>query len=314
MVQPFYDENNRKRIGMGKNTLDGAVKDVCVAYKSAKAKLEAGNIKKFRLRPKKKCSNKETIVIGHGAFSNKSTKKRRNSFAYRKLGEIKSSVPFIDNTREARLTFDKRRNKFYLFIVKETRVFKVDDRQKECSLDPGLRMFQTCYDKKKCFSFGENIKGFVEPILKKIDRIANFQNKFWYKKYTQRLRDKIRNKIDNIHWNICKILVTRYNEITIGKLSTKIVSKKGFMTKMNKRLYYALSHYTFRQRLKFKCQEYGVKFNEQNESYTTKKCGGCGKLNEVGTAKVFNCVFCDFTWGRDQNGARNIMIRKDLGL
>ena len=85
------------------------------------------------------------------------------------------------------------------------------------------------------------------------------------------------------------------------------------MSKLNKRLYYAQSHFTFRQRLKYKCQQYGVKYNEIYEGYTTKKCGKCGKPNTVGQAKVFNCS-CGFKWGRDFNGARNIMIRKDLNI
>lgn len=76
-----------------------------------------------------------------------------------------------------------------------------------------------------------------------------------------------------------------------------------------KRLIQAASHFTFRQRLKAKCEEYNIEFMEVDESYTSKTCGSCGNLNNsLGSSKVFKCK-CGFCTDRDVNGARNIMIK-----
>lgn len=318
-VKPIYKQlysRQIKEFGIPAHTLDNAINDVCKAYKTAKANLKAGNIKQFRLRPKRKCENKETIVIEGSAFSkNTKTKRAVNSFAFNKLGLIKSSKPFVGNRKDTRLTFDKRKNKFYMFLIREIPIqIKTSNEYKECSLDPGLRTFQTCYDKKNYMDLGVQTITNIKPILEKIDKVSNFKHTKWYKKYIRRLSDKLKNKIDELHWQVANFLTTRYNEITIGKLSTNIVSRNGNMSKLNKRLYYAQSHCTFRQRLQHKCNERGVKFTEHNEAYTSKKCGKCGKLNDVGASKVYNCETCGFRIGRDLNGARNIMIRKDMHL
>ena len=62
-------------------------------------------------------------------------------------------------------------------------------------------------------------------------------------------------------------------------------------------------------RLKNKSDEYNCKMVEMNESYTSKTCGSCGKLNDIGGNKIYKCNNCDFTWDRNFNGARNIMIK-----
>jgi IS605 OrfB family transposase len=308
LIKPYYKkyEGKIKDFGIPVHTLDNAIKDVCKAYKTAKTNIKNGNIKYFRLRPKRKCVNKETIVIEASAFS-----KKINSFAVKTLGEIKTSESIIGNNKDTRLTYNKAKNKFYLFLVYEDNTKKHNSKF-ECSLDPGLRTFQTMYDKKNFMLIGDAPIKQIKPIFDKLDKVAKYKNKPWYKKYTLRLREKIKNKVDDMHWQVANFLVKKYNEITIGKLSTKIVT--GNLSALTKRTYYALAHYTFRERLQQKCKEYSVKYNEQEEMYTTKKCGGCGLLNNVGSSKMYNCNDCGFEIHRDHNGARNIMIKKDLKL
>lgn len=326
-VRPLYKElykNKIKKYKINLKTLDNAINDVCKAHASTKANLKAGNITHFRLRPKRKCENKETILINGECFD-KPKKGRKtkngvvgnreaiNSFAFSAFGEFDCSENFAGTTHDTRLTFDKRQNKFYLFRVDEISVIKkTNERKRECALDPGIRTFQTCYDKKSCISLGTGLDETFVPLFKRIDKVAKFKNKPWYKKYTSRIYQKIQNKKDELHWQVANFLVKRYDEITIGKMSTSIVSKTKNMSKLNKRIYYAQAHFTFRQRLQFKCNQYGVKYNEIDESYTTQKCGNCGILNKVDRATVYNCGKCSFKWGRDHNGARNIMIKKDL--
>ena len=70
-----------------------------------------------------------------------------------------------------------------------------------------------------------------------------------------------------------------------------------------------LSHYTFRQRLITKAEEYQSTVVEVDEYLTTKTCGSCGVRNDPKKSKQYDCNSCGFTWGRDFNAARNIMIK-----
>jgi len=49
-----------------------------------------------------------------------------------------------------------------------------------------------------------------------------------------------------------------------------------------------------------------------DESYTSKTCGGCGHLNNVGTKEWYECKKCSYQADRDVNGARNILIKNIL--
>jgi len=92
------------------------------------------------------------------------------------------------------------------------------------------------------------------------------------------------------------------------------------MTKKNKircvnRNLLQLKHYLFQQRLKAKCELRGCSLDICTEEYTSKTCGRCGILNNVGSRDVFSCSSCCLVVDRDVNGARNIAIKrlKELG-
>jgi transposase len=45
------------------------------------------------------------------------------------------------------------------------------------------------------------------------------------------------------------------------------------------------------------------------EEYTSKTCGRCGELNNVGKSEIYRCSKCLLVIDRDINGARNILIK-----
>ena len=164
LVKPLYKqvyENKISQSGIQIHTLDYAIKDVCEAFKTANANLRAGNIKYFRIRPQKINKNNMSLVIEGQAFS-----KVYNSFAYKTFGKLNSSEPIKGLKRNARLVFNKRKNKFYLFLSEYRELKeKVIPGKKECSLDPGVRTFQTVYDKKDYYDIGYEIKHEFVQIL-----------------------------------------------------------------------------------------------------------------------------------------------------
>jgi transposase len=70
-----------------------------------------------------------------------------------------------------------------------------------------------------------------------------------------------------------------------------------------------ISHFTFRMRMKGKCEEKGLLYAEPTEEYTSKTCGACGQVNYLlGSKKTFEC-FCGNVCDRDIHAARNILLK-----
>jgi IS605 OrfB family transposase len=79
-----------------------------------------------------------------------------------------------------------------------------------------------------------------------------------------------------MHWKIARDLSLNYETIIIGKINSQSIQKEGKITGGTKRLLQVMSHYSFREKLVFKCLTLGSKIIVQNEKYTTKFCSNCG--------------------------------------
>lgn len=78
----------------------------------------------------------------------------------------------------------------------------------------------------------------------------------------------------------------------------------------NKRMFSYLSHYSFRQRLKYKAGLLNKVVVGQDESYTSQACFRCGHLKkDLGPAKTYLCRECGLVIDRDVNSGYNTMVR-----
>jgi IS605 OrfB family transposase len=296
-----------KESGIPKHTRDNAIKDCIKAYKTAFSNIRAKNIKHFKLRYKRKSHHLSSIVIEPVAFS-----KVKNGFAIKTLGEIKSSKPLTGIVKESRLCYNSRTGIFVLRVPYEKITKHFVKNSSTCSIDPGMRTFQTVYspDSNNCLEIcTEDTNKQIKNIINKIHNPNKVNPN--YKKYVRRLRERLGNKIKDMHYKTCNFLCRSFNTIVIGNMSTQsIVSKDLHLNKVTKDYCHALSHYTFRERLKNKAEEYGCQVLVVDESYTSKTCGGCGVINaKLGSNKTFDCKSCDYKCDRDVNAARNILIK-----
>ncbi|CAN0408479.1 unnamed protein product, partial [Ectocarpus sp. 13 AM-2016] len=70
------------------------------------------------------------------------------------------------------------------------------------------------------------------------------------------------------------------------------------------------SHYKFKEQLRTTALREGVKLVIVTEEYTSQTCSCCGHLHRnLGRSKVFNCPSCPVVMDRDENGARNILMK-----
>src|SRR6185437_10005641 len=203
------------------------------------------------------------------------------------------------------------------------------------ALDPGVRTFQTGYDPSgACFEWGKNDMGKIMRLGYAIDNIQSRldtdktctgRNKRRLKKAGHRLRLKIKNLIKDCHRKLVKFLCESFDVILLPSFATSQMASKttttGKKRKINSdtvRRMMTWSHYSFKQTLISKAREYPwVKVSIVDESYTSKTCTCCGKINDkLGGSKTFLCTSCGTKVDRDFNGARNIFLKneRDLGL
>jgi|SRR3989344_1850900 len=287
------------------HTLDNAIHDVYKALKTliTQKKFSWQNYKKFPLRYKKIGNPRKIVKLEAQSFS----KKTRNTIG-NGIGKIKCSEDFIKIKKDSIIQYNCHTKEFYLFMpfVRQTQGCTG---HATCSLDPGLRTFLTGYvtgRNNHIVNICENPMKKVEKKIELLDKLK--ENKVWRKYH--KTQKKLNNIIDDMHWKACNYLCSNYKTIVIGMMSTKSIVRGNKLTPNQKKLAYILSHYTFRMRLKSKCEEFGVRFIETEESYTSKTCSECGnKKEDLGSNKIYNCVECNNIFDRDVNGARNILIK-----
>jgi len=115
-----------------------------------------------------------------------------------------------------------------------------------------------------------------------------------------------------LHYKTILFLCNSYDRIMVTDFSSrKVNGRKKKLARNSKKVLGKLSHYTFRQRLAHKCQEYRCQYLEVTEEYTSKTCCNCGRINEnLGDAKEYICPGCNIRIDRDNNGAVCIFIKK----
>ena len=130
------------------------------------------------------------------------------------------------------------------------------------------------------------------------------------------LQNKIRHRIDDMHWKTCSFLCMAFRDIFIPHFGVKdMVQRDGrkINCKTTRRML-ELSHGRFLERLVYYARIKHRNVHIVPEAYTTKTCGACGACGtqnpNVGGAKVFSCADpeCGYKMDRDLHGSRNIAI------
>ena len=192
------------------------------------------------------------------------------------------------------------------------------------ALDPGVRTFQTFYSEENIAGkIGDNICDRLMDIGEKEDIIKSLvvnskRTRYNINKRRFLLRTKIRNVVNDLHWKSANYLCTTFKHIllptfNVSEMVTRLPSRARKIGSKTVRKMLFLSHYKFKERLKYMGRIKGSIIHDCNEAYTTKTCGMCGNQEEMGGKKVFRCSVCPFELDRDYNGARNIYI-KQIGL
>ena len=306
------------------DTRQMAIKDTVKAYKTSVALMSSGHIKHFQLGFRTKKSPNAMFWVNPKAmndldiFASRLPKnKRRIRLRRRQRKQFQSLLPkgVTDFTKIV------RQSGAYYLVVSYTQEKEAAEGPKKSvvSLDGGVRTFQSGYTLDgQCFQFGEKHKNNVKQLHKRIDQLTSARSKLSGKtktksnlqKRTRELHKKVKDVVSDLHVQSAVFLAKNFQTIILGRFDSGRILKGNQLANSINRMLGTLSHYRFRIKLKELCEKHGSTLVVQEESYTTKTCGHCGKINNnVGRSETFECPHCKLTADRDFHAARNICIK-----
>jgi IS605 OrfB family transposase len=290
----------------------GAINKFTSSLNSAISNFRNGNTTKFSMKYRTKKGPTEYFNFEDKSFPTFIRKiKSRYWFTDRERKRGTVSFSELPQNRGIEVIYDKLTKKYFLHYPIERSWFPTDDRRNDSqatsgtdgdrviSLDPGVRKFMVGYDPTGSSIFvGEGASKELTKLLYEVDLTPH-----------PRLWKKIRNNVSELHWKTASYLVKNYDVILLPhfKISQMVRGRK--LARITKRLLYMFSYHSFKEKLQFKCEEYGRKLALVDESFTSCTCGSCGEITRMQGAETFKCRKCGFEADRDVSGARNILLK-----
>lgn len=203
-------------------------------------------------------------------------------------------------------------DKYYICVPVKPKI-NFSEKQRDfniVAIDPGVKTPFTCYDPSgKVFKISGGKSGILYELIQKRNKISllingliregNHTRAKKIHKAELRFNEKIKNLRKEFHNQTIKYLTERYKFILIPEFSNEINEKEDI---------HLWNHHSFRTRLFKRASEVGCIVIIADESFTTKTCGNCGNVNDVGSKSIFTCSSCEIILDRDINASRNIFV------
>ena len=285
-----------------------AVRDACEAVKAAKRKFkQTGEFQRVKFRSRKDLE--QSLFIPSSAI-------KADGIYPRVSGNgLRFSEPLPSEPRDSRLIL--RKGRWYLSVAYKSTTQVAENQGRVVALDPGIRSFITFFAEDSCGHLGQGDFGRIQRLAQRLDDLISrrTQEKDRYrrqrmKKAELRLRDRIRNLIDELHHKAARFLVDNFDVILLPTFESKEMALKAGrkIRRKSVRSLLTFAHYRFKQFLKHKAFETGKWVLDVCEAYTSKTVSWTGDvMANLGGRKVvrFNGKKMD----RDINGARGIFLR-----
>ncbi|OKH58964.1 hypothetical protein NIES2130_11670 [Scytonema sp. HK-05] len=287
-----------------------AIKDACDAVKNAKKKFQqTKQIQLVKFRSKKE--RRDSIYIPKGSV-------KSESVYITSLGKsLQPAEVFPDIEFDCKLVHQN--GKFYIIIPMVFESKKSENQRLGLvALDPGVRTFQTFFSLHLNGDFGNLDIGRIYRLCAYLDNLysriskAKGTPKYRMLKASRRMRERIRNIVDEAHKQVAHYLCSQFDVILLPSFETSemVVKKSRKLRSKTARAMLNWSHYRFKEYLKFKAQEWKTQVIEVSEAYTSKTCTKCGHIHtKLGGNKKFKCPSCGHTLPRDLNGSLGIYLK-----
>lgn len=233
------------------------------------------------------------IIVGNNVMSNKSIERGWYKFplstGYKKIKNIDScavTFPVPTNLKEKEFkqieifTMDNGKNFQVRYTYKEEPIIEKGlDFDYYLAIDTGVTNFATCVTSIGLRPFildGKIIKNINYRWFKEKGREKKILEKQHLSKNSKKIykiTKKRKNAINDILNKYTRYIIDYCIEYKIGNIVlgyNKGIKPKNSFDSKNKRNFFYIPYYSFKNKLQSKCEFYGIKFHEQEESYTSK--------------------------------------------
>lgn len=306
------------------DTRQEAIADAVQTYKNGFDGLKRGRISSFEpkfrskkdtnqsFRVNKKALNVENMTI----FTQRLKKNGRLRFRKRDLRKYHE-----DRTLDGNFMIVKTRPGYWYLCVPRTKEPPVFENPvyKSVFLDPGVRTFQTFYSPDGvCGKIGgDMINKKLRSLAERHDQLFSLSSvkgvvsktKSHMRARCAMLRHKIKNVVEDLHWQTASFLCNTFQNIFLPKFEVSGMVEGSPLGSKITRSMLELSHYKFKERLLYYAKTKNRNVYLVGEEFTTKTCGRCGCLKEMEGSKTYSCPSCQTIIDRDYNGARNVCLK-----
>ena len=227
------------------------------------------------------------------------------------IGPLCSAEPLPRHPMDSNLIHDID-GRWYLSTPYSTPVQHTET-QGICALDPGVRTFITGISSTSCFKIGSGAFGQIVRLCHRLDDLvskASKEKKRSFKRAIGRARVRIRNLIDDLHYQVIGYLTRTYQTIVFPEANFRSAVHKATRKIRTKtaRAIMSFAFARFRDRLKAKAEVNGNTVLIVDESYTSKTANWTGEIvQNLGGAKAITSR--GVSLDRDLNAALGILLK-----
>lgn len=287
-----------------------AVKDAYEALSSGMRKLKAKLIPKFELKFRSRKKPQQSCFIPKTAI-------KQNDIYVKKIGKIRMHgiIPEKENMCDSRLVYNNKR--WFLHIPYKTKVICTENQGRTIALDVGIRTFVTSYSGENCVcKIGTGDFKRITRLLIVVDRYysliskAKCRVKYKLKKKICKIRNKISDLTDELHFKTIKFITDNFDRIVLPEFNTQdmVIKRSRKIRSKTVRSLLSFSFFKFSQRLIAKASSINKVVIRCSEAYTSKTASWTGEIiHNLGGKKYISSD--GITVDRDINGARGIFLR-----
>ena len=257
-----------------------------------------------RKNPRQSCYIPDDAVTEHGVYRTV-------------LGPLRMAEAIPAGQKECRLL--KERGLYWLVVPYPAQSdIETPSGDGVVALDPGVRTFLTYFSETDCGKLGHHAFGRIQRLCHHLDDLIsctakepNRRKRRQMRRAQARMRQRITNLVDELHWQLARWLTSNYRIILLPTFETHDMTHRAGRRIRSKtaRMMLTFRHHEFKRRLRWKAWQRGALVIDVNEAYTSKTRSWDGSIkHNLGGAKVIRDD-AGFGMDRDINGARGIFLR-----
>ena len=257
-----------------------------------------------RKNPRQSCYIPDDAVFQHGIYP-------------RILGPLRMAEAAPAGQKESRLV--KERGLYWLVVPYPAQCdIEAPSGDGVVALDPGVRTFLTYFSEIDCGKIGHHAFGriqrlchWLDDLISRTDKEPDRNRRRRMRKAQARMRQRIINLVDELHWQTARWLTCAYQVILLPAFETQDMTARAGRKIRSKtaRMMLSFRHHEFKRRLRWKAWQRGAQVIDVNEAYTSRTRSWDGTIrSNLGGATVIRDGN-GFGMDRDVNGARGIFLR-----